>query len=54
MLTAARLIGAAYFAGFAFMLSSMVIPILPQQTGLGHFTNINVAVGLICISSDLI
>lgn len=47
MFTAARLIGAIYFAGLGFYLSSIVIPLLPQQGGLGHFTNINVAAGLV-------
>ena len=46
MLTAGRLVAAIYFAGFAFMLTSVVIPMLPGQTGLGHFTNINCLVGL--------
>lgn len=47
MFTAGKLIGAIYFAGLAFLLSSMLIPMLPEQLTGGLFTEVNVAAGVI-------
>lgn len=47
MPTAARLVAAAGLALIAFLVSGMVIPLLPEGLDMGYFTQINIAVGAV-------
>ncbi|MGR3614865.1 MAG: TrgA family protein [Paracoccaceae bacterium] len=48
MPTAARLVSAAGMALIAFLVSGMVIPLMPEGMDFGNFMPINVAVGAVC------
>jgi hypothetical protein len=46
MPTAARLMAAACLAVVAFVLSQMVIPLMPESTDFGYFVPVNICLGL--------
>ena len=48
MPTGARLTAALCLAFLAFVISSQVMPLMPEGTDFGYFTHVNVALGLIC------
>ncbi len=47
MPNAARLVAAVSLALIAFILSGQIMPLMPEGTGFGYFTWINVALGLL-------
>jgi len=47
MPTAARLVAALCLAGVAYVVSGMVIPLLPEGTDIGYFVPVNVLIGLV-------
>lgn len=48
MPTGARLVAALCLAFLAFVVSSQVMPLMPEGTDFGYFTHVNVLLGLIC------
>lgn len=48
MPTGARLIAALCLAFLAFVVSSQIMPLMPEGTDFGYFTHINVVLGVIC------
>ncbi len=44
----ARLTAAICMAILAFVVSSQIMPLMPEGTDFGYFTHVNVAVGVIC------
>jgi cation transport ATPase len=48
MPTGARLVAALCLAFLAFVVSSQVMPLMPEGTDFGYFTHINVILGLVC------
>ncbi len=48
MPTAARLMAAACLAVVAFIVSGMVMPLMPESTDFGYFTIVNICLGLLC------
>jgi len=48
MPTAARLVAAVSFAGLAYLVSGMIVPLLPDGTQTGMFGVINAIAGFIC------
>lgn len=48
MPTAARLMGALLFAALAWVLSDMIVPLMPEGTQFGHFHKVNLAIGALC------
>ena len=47
MPTAARLVAAFCLAALAFVISGMVMPLMPESTDFGYFVPINVGLGLV-------
>ncbi|MBT3140357.1 tellurium resistance protein [Phaeobacter gallaeciensis] len=48
MPTAARLVAAVCLALIAFLVSGMVIPLMPEGMDFGYFTWVNVVLGVLC------
>lgn len=48
MPTAARLVAAMSLALLAFIASGLIMPLMPEGTGFGYFTHVNIAVGVLC------
>jgi hypothetical protein len=47
MPNAARLVAAACLALLAFILSGLIMPLMPEGTGFGYFTHVNVVLGVL-------
>lgn len=47
MPTSARLMAAICLAGVAYILSGMIMPLMPESTNFGYFVPLNIALGLI-------
>jgi hypothetical protein len=45
---ASRLIAAICLAIIAFLVSQMVVPLMPEGTDFGYFTYVNIAIGVLC------
>ena len=45
---AARLVAAICLAIIAFLVSQMVMPLMPEGTDFGYFTYVNLAIGVLC------
>lgn len=45
---ASRLIAAICLAIIAFLVSQMVVPLMPEGTDFGYFTYVNIAIGALC------
>lgn len=45
---AARLVAAASLALLAFIISGQIMPLMPEGTGFGYFTHVNVILGILC------
>ena len=48
MPTAARIIGGLYFAALAWLVSDMIVPLMPEGTQFGWFHYVNAALGFLC------
>ncbi len=48
MPNAARLVAAVCLALLAFIISGQIMPRMPEGTGFGYFTHVNVALGVLC------
>ncbi|MDD9722673.1 TrgA family protein [Sulfitobacter sp. PR48] len=48
MPTAARLVAAASLAVLAYVISGMVMPLMPESTDFGYFIPVNIVLGLAC------
>lgn len=48
MPTAARLVAAASLAVLAYVISGMVMPLMPESTDFGNFVPVNIFLGLAC------
>ena len=46
MPSAARAVGAVGLAVLAFVVSGMIMPLMPEGTGFGYFTYVNIVIGL--------
>lgn len=47
MPNAARLVAAVSLALIAFILSGLIMPLMPEGTGFGYFTHVNVVLGIL-------
>tara|TARA_R110002110_G_scaffold40803_16_gene130201 strand:+ start:3351 stop:3791 length:441 start_codon:yes stop_codon:yes gene_type:complete len=48
MPTAARLVAALCTAAAAYLISGMVMPLMPESTDFGYFVQVNIFLGLVC------
>lgn len=45
---AARLVAATSLALIAFIVSGQIMPLMPEGTGFGYFTYVNITIGVLC------